>query len=91
LVLKNKLLALATMAKYKSRADVWLALGCIATSDRLVDAIAFIKDPWKADPVLEKLAGHLRGRIMTPSGEKIGRNEPCPCNSGKKFKHCHGK
>ena len=90
-VLKNKLLALATMAKYKSRADVWLALGCIATSDRLVDAIAFIKDPWKADPVLEKLAGHLRGRIMTPSGEKIGRNEPCPCNSGKKFKHCHGK
>jgi len=90
-VLKNKLLALATMAKYKSRADVWLALGCIATSDRLVEAIAFIKDPWKADPVLEKLAGHLRGRIMTPSGEKIGRNEPCPCNSGKKFKHCHGK
>jgi tetratricopeptide (TPR) repeat protein len=22
--------------------------------------------------------------------EKIGRNEPCPCNSGKKFKKCHG-
>ena len=22
---------------------------------------------------------------------KIGRNEPCPCGSGKKFKHCHGK
>lgn len=21
----------------------------------------------------------------------IGRNEPCPCGSGKKFKHCHGK
>ena len=21
---------------------------------------------------------------------KIGRNEPCPCNSGKKYKHCHG-
>jgi len=21
---------------------------------------------------------------------KIGRNEPCPCGSGKKFKHCHG-
>ncbi|MCF6093431.1 accessory Sec system translocase SecA2 [Microaerobacter geothermalis] len=23
--------------------------------------------------------------------EKIGRNEPCPCGSGKKYKHCHGK
>jgi preprotein translocase subunit SecA len=27
-----------------------------------------------------------------PSGwGKVGRNEPCPCGSGKKFKHCHGK
>ncbi len=24
-------------------------------------------------------------------GEKIGRNSPCPCGSGKKYKHCHGK
>jgi preprotein translocase subunit SecA len=22
---------------------------------------------------------------------KIGRNDPCPCGSGKKYKHCHGK
>jgi len=22
---------------------------------------------------------------------KVGRNDPCPCGSGKKFKHCHGK
>ena len=21
----------------------------------------------------------------------VGRNEPCPCGSGKKYKHCHGK
>jgi preprotein translocase subunit SecA len=21
---------------------------------------------------------------------KVGRNDPCPCNSGKKFKKCHG-
>jgi SEC-C motif-containing protein len=21
---------------------------------------------------------------------KVGRNEPCPCNSGKKYKKCHG-
>ncbi|MCJ7840179.1 preprotein translocase subunit SecA [Lederbergia sp. NSJ-179] len=23
--------------------------------------------------------------------EKVGRNEPCPCGSGKKYKHCHGR
>lgn len=25
------------------------------------------------------------------AGEKVGRNDPCPCGSGKKFKHCCGK
>jgi preprotein translocase subunit SecA len=24
-------------------------------------------------------------------GPKVGRNEPCPCGSGKKYKHCHGQ
>ncbi|MDH5515651.1 MAG: SEC-C metal-binding domain-containing protein, partial [Gammaproteobacteria bacterium] len=24
-------------------------------------------------------------------GRKVGRNEPCPCGSGKKYKQCHGK
>ena len=24
-------------------------------------------------------------------GKKIGRNDPCPCGSGKKYKYCHGK
>ncbi|SDM91657.1 preprotein translocase subunit SecA [Stutzerimonas balearica DSM 6083] len=30
---------------------------------------------------------------VTPirSEPKIGRNEPCPCGSGKKYKHCHGQ
>ncbi|WP_426158125.1 SEC-C metal-binding domain-containing protein [Pseudomonas sp. TSRC2-2] len=26
-----------------------------------------------------------------PGGEKLGRNDPCHCDSGKKFKHCHGR
>ncbi len=27
----------------------------------------------------------------TREGQKVGRNEPCPCGSGKKYKQCHGK
>ena len=23
--------------------------------------------------------------------KSVGRNDPCPCGSGKKYKHCHGK
>ncbi|SEQ93317.1 preprotein translocase subunit SecA [Solimonas aquatica] len=31
-------------------------------------------------------------RVLTQQRElpKVGRNDPCPCGSGKKFKHCHG-
>ncbi|HET7267718.1 MAG TPA: preprotein translocase subunit SecA [Oleiagrimonas sp.] len=28
---------------------------------------------------------------VTREGPKIGRNDPCPCGSGKKYKHCHGR
>ena len=31
------------------------------------------------------------GQPFVRDGEKIGRNDPCWCGSGKKFKHCHGK
>ena len=27
---------------------------------------------------------------LLDSKKKVGRNEKCPCGSGKKFKHCHG-
>ena len=36
-----------------------------------------------------------RGAARNPndptSWGKVGRNEVCPCGSGKKFKHCHGR
>ena len=38
-------------------------------------------------------AGPAAGSIATPfvrEMPKVGRNELCPCGSGKKFKHCHG-
>jgi preprotein translocase subunit SecA len=28
---------------------------------------------------------------FTPSGERIGRNDPCWCGSGAKYKKCHGR
>ena len=30
------------------------------------------------------------GNTPRLTGEKVGRNDPCPCGSGKKFKKCHG-
>jgi preprotein translocase subunit SecA len=48
-------------------------------------------------PLAAALAGNGNGSqaARNPgdpnSWGKVGRNEPCPCGSGKKFKHCHGK
>jgi hypothetical protein len=91
--LQRTLMPLAMMRKYKSRADSWLALGSIAESPNLVDAIAFNGDPWEEDPAMETLVAERfsgGGKILSSSGKKIGRNEQCPCGSGKKFKKCHG-
>ncbi|WP_406665954.1 preprotein translocase subunit SecA [Gallaecimonas sp. GXIMD1310] len=38
-------------------------------------------------------AAEAAGAVETVmrDGPKVGRNDPCPCGSGKKYKHCHGK
>jgi len=38
----------------------------------------------------EPSAGGTRETVVR-EGRKVGRNEPCPCGSGKKYKHCHGQ
>jgi preprotein translocase subunit SecA len=41
--------------------------------------------PFAAGPTAAPIAPVVR------DGRKVGRNEPCPCGSGKKYKHCHGQ
>jgi len=36
-------------------------------------------------------SGEAQQQPMKREGEKIGRNAPCPCGSGKKYKKCHGR
>jgi uncharacterized protein len=42
-----------------------------------------------ADEIMQK--NPPQGAMHAPGGTKVGRNDPCPCGSGKKFKHCHGR
>ncbi|HQN10044.1 MAG TPA: SEC-C metal-binding domain-containing protein, partial [Thermoanaerobaculia bacterium] len=34
--------------------------------------------------------GDFRVDTVKSAGPKVGRNDPCPCGSGKKYKKCHG-
>ncbi len=42
-------------------------------------------------PVMTNAPGAETTRGSANAGKKIGRNDPCWCGSGKKFKHCHGR
>jgi uncharacterized protein YecA (UPF0149 family) len=40
--------------------------------------------------VLESADMDVIGAVEEPESPKVGRNDPCPCGSGKKYKKCHG-
>jgi preprotein translocase subunit SecA len=46
--------------------------------------------PKESDMVSEAAAAVEKAKPVR-SGPKVGRNDPCPCRSGKKYKHCCGK
>lgn len=44
-----------------------------------------------ANPITESASGEIaKKKITVVKGEKVGRNDPCPCGSGKKYKNCCG-
>ena len=51
----------------------------------LVQIYRYYRDRREAPP-----AGRTLSRTVRREGAKVGRNDPCPCGSGKKYKHCHG-
>jgi len=42
-------------------------------------------------PAPVQAGGNVNKHKMKVGGKKIGRNDPCPCGSGKKYKHCCGR
>jgi len=53
------------------------------------------REPIPSEEISGQRAGGQQPSPAKPQpvrvGEKVGRNDPCPCGSEKKFKHCHGK
>ena len=68
-------------------------------SRHMAEFMAMNADELRARGVNFSLGGYSTfGRVMNAEGNiertrgrKIYPNEPCPCGSGKKYKHCHGK
>jgi len=65
------------LAKSEDRIQRW--------SERLRDREREVEArEWRLEP-----AKKLTGQPIRASQAKTGRNEPCPCGSGLKYKHCH--
>jgi preprotein translocase subunit SecA len=45
----------------------------------------------QAEIVTAENKGSSMPKQITNGANKIGRNDPCPCGSGKKYKKCHGQ
>ena len=45
-------------------------------------------DGWISVQAMDALRG---GRAVGPAPRPVGRNDPCPCGSGKKYKRCCGR
>ena len=93
--LRKRLLTLCQARKYKSKGDVWIGFGSLASSSNMIDVVAFNDQNWEYDAGLEKvskvlLEGKGQGGFIR-LGKKIGRNDDCPCNSGLKYKKCCGR
>ncbi|MBS1526791.1 MAG: SEC-C domain-containing protein [Bacteroidetes bacterium] len=89
-----RVITYARLRKYLSKSHAWLGIGAFSTSPNLVDTLVYLDEFWQRDPKLEvefqeELSKMKSTRITPMKGKvKIGRNDPCPCQSGKKFKNC---
>ena len=71
--------------KYIHRADKWYGI-CISPESKKLRFGIGLELPWKRDATMERHTEGLRNEELP----KAGRNDPCPCGSGKKYKKCHG-
>ncbi len=78
-----------TLEKKKTNLDEHEAM-----ANSLADSVRQIHAFWLAQRHAQQARGEMpavqRRQEPVRSTAKVGRNEPCPCGSGRKHKHCHG-
>lgn len=81
--------------KYTEQAQTWFGV-CVRPSDQALRFGLNLDFPWEQDDAMDALTknmgkpGNLRAllREAAKARTKVGRNDPCPCGSGKKYKKC---
>lgn len=94
--LLDQMTTYANSHKYKSKGEKWIGFASCVYHTNKIDLLMYDTNPWAKDKELESEIKELDSMTnklfaVVPTKKKIGRNEPCPCGSGLKYKNCHGK
>jgi hypothetical protein len=90
---RERLSAHCRLRKHDAKAGAWYGLLLDPATGNIRNAL-IIEEDWKPDPQLDSaVLSWPKGRRIDASrlataSRKIGRNEPCTCGSGRKYKKC---
>ena len=90
-----RLMGHCRLRKYVLKVKEWHGL-CLLPKDGTLRFGVSLNYEWEHDPEMDAFASRLRKPVPFEDifprwNHKIGRNDPCPCTSGLKYKKCHGK
>ena len=96
--IKNEVIKQIMLVRIQSREEVEAAEAAMAEQQAHLENISYQHADYQPNATPEELLAPAPGEVnagddpaTTYNGIKVGRNDPCPCGSGKKFKACHGK
>lgn len=98
--IKNEVIRTVMTVRIQSREEVEAAEAAMAAQAAHLENINYQHADFNPSAAPEELLAPVANPGTTPMaaedhstymGMKVGRNDPCPCGSGKKFKQCHGK
>jgi preprotein translocase subunit SecA len=85
--IKHEVIRILARVQVKAEEDV----AAVDAQRRQEAPMQFRHDEASTPGAPEPAAAAGRAETFVRDGRKVGRNEPCPCGSGNKYKHCHGK
>jgi preprotein translocase subunit SecA len=95
--IKNEVIRTVMTVRIQTREEVEAAEAALAAQAAHLENINYQHSEFNPAAAPEELlAPTATAQVAaedhsTYMGMKVGRNDPCPCGSGKKFKSCHGK
>ncbi|MDB5934160.1 MAG: preprotein translocase subunit SecA, partial [Massilia sp.] len=98
--IKNEVIKMVMTVRIQSREEIDAAEAELAAQQAHLENVSYQHADFNPNAAPEELLAPTAAPSGAPAavgddvgymGVKVGRNDPCPCGSGKKFKQCHGK